>query len=128
MRNDDDDHHHHQVVLLGQISLISPLPTSLYDPSLLAVLRNYIQFLNRADVNKLLLVGLHWNVYTRTSLLLQQCPACFVPLASMFLEMGGKWPYRCCFVGCCFQGLFNISHSILVLFMYHGSDSDKKKG
>ena len=32
------------------------------------------------------------------------------------LEMGRKWPYSCCFVGCCFQDLFNITRSILVQF------------
>ena len=36
------------------------------------------------------------------------CSSCMV------LEMGGKWPYCNCFVGCCFQDLFKISHSILV--------------
>ena len=30
------------------------------------------------------------------------------------LEIGGRWPYNCCFVGCCYQDLFNIVHSILV--------------
>ena len=29
--------------------------------------------------------------------------------------MGGRWPYSCCFVGCCLQDLFNIARSILVL-------------
>ena len=28
--------------------------------------------------------------------------------------MGDRWPYSCCFVGCCFQDLFNIARSILV--------------
>ena len=28
--------------------------------------------------------------------------------------MGGKWPYSCCFVGCCLQDLFSIACSILV--------------
>ena len=28
--------------------------------------------------------------------------------------MGGRWPYSGCFVGCCFQDLFNVVHSILV--------------
>ena len=28
--------------------------------------------------------------------------------------MGGRWPYSCCFVGCCLQDLFNIARSILV--------------
>ena len=30
--------------------------------------------------------------------------------------MGGKWPYSCCFVGCCFQDLVNIAPNILVQF------------
>ena len=30
--------------------------------------------------------------------------------------MGGKWPYNCRFVGCCFKDLFNITRSILVQF------------
>ena len=32
------------------------------------------------------------------------------------LEIGGKWSYSCCFMGCCFQDLFNIARSILVQF------------
>ena len=31
--------------------------------------------------------------------------------------MGGRWPYSCCFVRCCFQDLFNIPRSILVEFL-----------
>ena len=27
--------------------------------------------------------------------------------------MGGRWPYNCCFVGCCLQDLFHIARSIL---------------
>ena len=50
------------------------------------------------------------------SLLLQQSPVCLVCLTWMVLEMGGKWPFSCCFVGCCFQDLFNIAQSILVQF------------
>ena len=30
--------------------------------------------------------------------------------------MGGKWPYRCCFVSCCFQNLFQTVRSILEYF------------
>ena len=48
------------------------------------------------------------------SLLLQQCPACLVRLTLIVFMMRGRWPYSCCFVGCCLQGLFNIAHSILV--------------
>ena len=49
-----------------------------------------------------------------SSLLLQQCPACFVRLIWMVLEMGGRYPYSCSFVECCFQDLFNIASNILV--------------
>ena len=40
-----------------------------------------------------------------SSLLLRQCPACPVRLIWMVLEIGDKWPYSCCFAGCCFQDL-----------------------
>ena len=32
----------------------------------------------------------------------------------MVCEMGGKWPYNCCFVRCCLRYLFKIARSILV--------------
>ena len=48
-----------------------------------------------------------------SSLLLQQCPACVFRLIWMVFEMGGRWPYICCFLGYCFQDLFNIARSIL---------------
>ena len=50
------------------------------------------------------------------SLLLQQCHACFVRFIWMVLETGGRWPYSSCFVGCCFQNLFNIARRILMQF------------
>ena len=40
--------------------------------------------------------------------LLAGCPAFAHPCD------GGKWPYSCCFVGCCLQDFFNIACSILV--------------
>ena len=43
------------------------------------------------------------------SLLLQQCPACLVRLILIVFLLGGRWLYRCCFVGCCLQELFNIA-------------------
>ena len=49
-----------------------------------------------------------------SSLLFQQCPVCLVRLIWIVFLMGGKWPYSCCFVGCCLPGLFNIASSILV--------------
>ena len=51
-----------------------------------------------------------------SSLLLQQCPACLVSLTCMILKIGGRFPYNCCSVGCCFQDLFSITRSILVQF------------
>ena len=49
-----------------------------------------------------------------SSLLLQQCPAYLVHLILIVFVIGGRWPYSCCFVGCCLQDLFNIARSILV--------------
>ena len=49
-----------------------------------------------------------------SSLLLQLCPACLVRLIWMVSEMRGRWPFSCCFVGCCFQDLYNMARSILV--------------
>ena len=45
----------------------------------------------------------------RWPLLLQLCPACLVRLILIVFVMGGRWPYNCCFVGCCFVDLFNIT-------------------
>ena len=59
------------------------------------------------------------RIHTSTSLMssslpFQQCPACLVRLTWIVFVMGGRWPYSCCFVGCCLQDLFNIARSILV--------------
>ena len=51
-----------------------------------------------------------------SSLLLQQCPACFVHPIWMVIEMWGRWPYSCSFIRCCLQDLFNVVHSIFVHF------------
>ena len=96
-----------------------------YHPSLLAGFQTTSCVQHRAVVGKFLLVGQHEHYHVkgsigeghRLSLLLWQCPACFVHLTWMVLEMGGKWPYRCCFLGCCFQDLFNTARSILVQFL-----------
>ena len=58
-------------------------------------------------------------VYRRTSLISSYFLlhfACFVRLIWMVLEMGGRWPYICCFAGSCFQNLFSIARCILVQF------------
>ena len=47
-----------------------------------------------------------------SSLLLLQCPVCLARLTWIVFSMGGRWPYNCCFVGCCLQDLeIWISHS-----------------
>ena len=59
--------------------------------------------------------GVHRSTsLTSSSLLLQQCPACLVCLTLKVFVMGGRWQYRCCFLGCCLQVLFKIALSILV--------------
>ena len=73
-------------------------------------------------VNQPTLAHLSEGVHRETSLmcstlLFQQCPACLVHFVWMVLEMGGRWPYSCCFMGCCFQDLFKVAHIILVQFL-----------
>ena len=63
-----------------------------------------------ADKYKFLLVGQLWcaleKVVLSSSLLLQQFSACITHLSRRVYEMGGKWPYIRCFVGCCFPDSF----------------------
>ena len=42
-----------------------------------------------------------------------QCPTCLVCLIWIVCEMGGRWPYSCCFMGYCFKDLFKTAHNIL---------------
>ena len=49
------------------------------------------------------------------SVLPEQCPACLVRLTLIVFRMGSRWPYSCCFVGCCLKDFFNITRSIPVL-------------
>ena len=99
-----------------------PLLSFIYHQLLPASLLDFILHLYRAVVNRFLLVAhpcdqVHWKIsFMNSFLLLQQCPACLVHHIWMVSEMGGRWPYSCHFVGCCFQDLFNIACSILVQF------------
>ena len=109
------NHHHHNVVLIARISLT--LAIRLYHAFFPAGLSGCV--LNYVLAGHPTLARQHDRVHWRTLLmswflLLQQCPACLVRLIWMVFEMDGRWPYRCCFVGCCFQDLFNIARSILV--------------
>ena len=92
-----------------------------YYPSLLAVLVDYVLCLYSAVLGKFLLVSQHRQVHWRTSpisssLFLHQCLTLLV-LMWMDFEIGCKWLYRCCFIGCCFQDLFNIVCTILLQFL-----------
>ena len=50
------------------------------------------------------------------SLLLRQRSSCLVRLTSIVFELRGKWPYSCCFKGCCVQDLFlNIQNKTIKL-------------
>ena len=95
----------------------------LFNPSFLAGLLDNIQCPYRAVVNKFLLVVLHMRVCVKGSAekrhlwvrpYFSNSPAWLVHLIWMGFEMGGRRPYGWCFVGCCFQYLFNIARSILV--------------
>ena len=53
-----------------------------------------------------------------SSLLPRQCPEQLVRLTWMVLEMVGRWSFSRCFVGPCFQYLFNIARSVLEQFSF----------
>ena len=91
------------------------LAIRLYLPSFLAGVLDFILY-PIAIVERFYLTVHHLHVHAkgvhrRTSLM--QCPACLVRLIWMGFEMGDRWPYSFCFVGCCFH---NLLHRILVQF------------
>ena len=116
-------HHHHHVVPLARISLTLSRHFSL---SFIATGRPsglhprsshsgcmYVRAGRPAFARPY--VGVHRStLLISSSLLLPQCPACLVRLTWIVFEVGGRWPYSRCFVGCCRQDLFNIARSIFV--------------
>ena len=48
-------------------------------------------------------------LFISTFLLHQLYPTCLVLLIWLVSEIEDKWLFSCCFVGCCFQDLFNIT-------------------
>ena len=115
-------HHNQQhVVLLARISLTLSYHSS--RPSITSGRSSRLHPVSVQSCCRWVLIGRSTlarpckGVHRRTllmssSLLLQLCPACLVRLNWMVLEMGGWWPYSCCFVGCCFQDSFNIARGI----------------
>ena len=118
-------YYHHHVVLLARISLTLSHHSSLFSITSGRSSRLHAVSIQRAVVDVLVshptlahpCEGVHRKTsLVSSSLLLQQCPTCLVHLIWIVLEMEGRWLYSCCFVGCCFQDLFNIARSILVQF------------
>ena len=114
---------HHEITQLAQIFL-----TLSHHSSLSSIAPNRSTSLHPVSIQRCCRYVLHGcptlacpceGVHRKISLvisflLLQWCPACLVHLTWMVLEIGGRWPYNCCFMGCCFKDLYNTVHSILV--------------
>ena len=109
------------IIIMSRQQHVYPWPslTTLSNrPLLLVGLQGYIPYRHWAVVCRFYLVVLPLLSHVKrsaslmsSSLLLQQCPACLVRLILIVFEMDGRWPYSCCFVGCCIQDLFNIARS-----------------
>ena len=117
----DDDNHHHHVTLSARISRTLSLATPYYRSLLPACPLGHIPYGYRVAVCRFELIVLPLLVHVKgstginhSSLLLLQCPACLVRLIFIVFVMGGRWPYSCCFAGCCLQDLFNIARCIFV--------------
>ena len=104
-------HQHHQCVLRAQIPLTLSCHLFLY---VIALIKSSLQHSTKCFTGFSTLVypcvGVHLRMSLMSlSLLHLQCPTCLI---WMVCVMGGKWPYSCCFVGCCFQELFKIACNI----------------
>ena len=102
------------IIIMSRCQHGSPWPspaTDLYRPSLPVGLQGYILYQHRAVVCRFKLVILPFLVHVKGSTgvchslvaYFSKCPACLVRLTWIVFVMGGKWPYSCCFVGCCLQ-------------------------
>ena len=120
-------YHHHYYLVKQQEQISLTLSRHLSLPTIVPGKSSRLPPMSKQNCRRYVLLGLQIlahpceGVHRRTSLkssslLLQQCPACLVHLIWMVLEIEGRWPYNCCFMGCCFQDLFNITHSILGQF------------
>ena len=107
-----ENHHHHHIALVARISLTLSRHSSL---SFIALGRSsgqypvsshscwmYVRAGRPAFARPC--VGIHKSTsLMSSSLLLQQCPAYLVRLTWIVVEIGGRWPYSWCLVGCCCQ-------------------------
>ena len=117
-------YHHYHVMLLAQISQTFSCHLSLSSITSGRFSRLHPRFIQSCCREVLvghptflcLCEGVHRRTpLTSSFLLLHQCSSCLVHLIWMVLEIGGGWPYSCCFVGC-FQDLFNMTRRILAQF------------
>ena len=117
-------HHHYHTAPSARISL-----NLSRHPSLSSIFFRQISWATSRIGTELLYIGSSWchPAFSRpregvhrsksiigSSLLLQQCPTCLIILTLIVFVMGGKWPYSCCFIGCCLHDLFSIAPCILV--------------
>ena len=99
-----------------------PLSPPVYCPSLPGGLQDYILYQHSCHIYILAsrpafacpCDGVYRSILLMSlSLFLHEYSACLVRLTLIVFVIGGKWPYSCCFVGCCLQDLFNTARSIL---------------
>ena len=103
-------HHHHHVMPPARFSL-----TLFCHPSLSSIASSKSSGLHLVSAQSCCMYvlagcpafarpceGVHRSMsLMSSSLLLQQCLACLVRLIWIVFMIDGKWPYSCCFVGCC---------------------------
>ena len=97
------------------------LTTFPYRPLLPAGLQGYIPYQHRATVCRFKLVVLPLLFHVKGSTGVYHIVSTSPPVphvcGSCNLDSfrdGGRWPYSCCFVGCCLLDLFDIARSILL--------------
>ena len=110
--------------------LIAPVPLTLSNQSsqeaidldkssrsyLLSVPKWWVQVFAGRLTLVLIYVGAHWRTaFMRSSFSSLQFRGCLGRSYRLF-EMRSKWPYSCCFVGCCFQDLFKTARNVLVYY------------
>ena len=134
-------HYHHYIIIIMFLfisssssshadsidSLDTLSPSSPYQLSLITGPLDFIHCLYRPNVCEEMYIGRptlvcpcvgvpRKTLFMSSSFLLQLYPTDLVYFTQMVYEMGNKWPYSCCFVGCCLQNFFKTAHSILMQF------------
>ena len=116
-------HHHHHVASSSQISL-----TLSHYPSLSSIASGRSSGLHSISAQSCCIYvlagrpvfsrpgkGVHMSTSLMiSSLILLSCLACLVGLTLIVFEIGGRWPYSCCFVECSLNDFYTIARSILV--------------